>query len=476
MTSITQTLQQATALLTELVGVDFAALSHSDQVGMLAPIEAIGRLADAARIKVAAEVDESSRFELGTAGASAKHGHRKPIHLIEERTRVSQAEVVRRIRLGRVTRVQTSLLGDRMPPRRPTISAALFAGELGVDSAYLIEAMLRRSESGSAAGSSATAELIAVAERALVESAAVQCADLVCAEARVWREALDPDGAEPSYEETLALRSVTVGRERNGITDIHIKADPIGRAIIVSVLADSTVPGAQPRFMSDEDAVRGATPVTDDAGNTIESIADLRTRAQKQYDIFFGTLQASARTVHTGGAATRSTASVVATISLHDLEAGTGIGWLDGIDEPIPASVVQELACDGGIRRMVLGNAGEPLYLGDRERYFTSGQRRALAVRDGGCVRCGAPPSWCHAHHVLFSSRGGPTDVDNGVLLCPAHHHALHAGLFEIRMVDRMPQLRTLSLFDADGEWRPGRRSRVAITETVSRLVAVSMA
>jgi hypothetical protein len=470
--AITQTLEQATALLTELVSLDFAALSHSDQVRMLAPIEALGRLADAARIKVAAEVDESSRFDLGMKGASVEHGHRKPVHLIEERTRVSQAEVMRRIRLGRATRAQTTLLGDRLPARRPTIAAALFAGELGVDSAYLIESMLRRSESGSAA----TLELVAVAEQALVESAAVQCADLVGAEARVWRQALDPDGAEPSYEETLAQRSVTVGRERNGITDIHIKADPIGRAIIVSVLADSTVPGAQPRFLSEEEAARGTTQVADDDGNVIEAIADLRTRAQKQYDIFFGTLQASARTVQSGGAATRSTASVVATISLCDLEAGTGIGWVDGSDEPIPASVVQQLACDGGIRRMVLGNAGEPLYLGDRERYFTAGQRKALAVRDGGCVRCGAPASWCHAHHVIFASRGGPTDVDNGVLLCPAHHHALHAGLFEIRMIDGMPQLRTLSLFDADGEWRPARRSRVAITEAVAKSLAAAAA
>lgn len=470
--AFTETLEQATALLRELVGVDFAALSHSDQVRMLAPIEALGRLADASRIKIAAEVDESSRFDLGTEGASSKHGHRKPMHLIEERTRVSQAEVMRRIRLGKVTRTQTTLLGDRMPARRPAIAAALFAGELGVDSAYLIESMLRRSESGSAA----TAERVAVAEESLVESSATQCADLVGAEARVWREALDPDGAEPGYEETLAQRSVTVGRERNGITDIHIKADPIGRAIIVSVLADSTAPGAQPRFLSDEDAARGTTHVTDGHGNVTEAIADLRTRAQKQYDIFFGTLQASARTMQSGGAATRSTASVVATISLHDLESGTGIGWLDGIDEPVPASVVQELACDGGIRRMVLGNAGEPLYLGDRERYFTAGQRRALAVRDGGCVRCGAPASWCHAHHVIFSSRGGPTDVDNGVLLCPAHHHALHAGLFEIRMINGMPQLRTRSLFDSDGEWRPARRSRVAITETVARSLAVLVA
>src|SRR5690606_6482299 len=125
----------------------------------------------------------------------------------------------------------------------------------------------------------------------------------------------------------------------------------------------------------------------------------------------------------------RATSTVMAVIQLSDLEKGTGVGWLDDIDEPVSAQTVQELACDAGFARIVIGPHGEVLSLGRKERFFSPAQRRALAVRDGGCVwpQCTAPPSWCHAHHVIEYENGGRTDIDNGALLCPAHHHMLHA-------------------------------------------------
>ncbi|MDQ1560821.1 MAG: hypothetical protein QOE85_162, partial [Actinomycetota bacterium] len=134
-------------------------------------------------------------------------------------------------------------------------------------------------------------------------------------------------------------------------------------------------------------------------------------------------------------------------------------------NEPLPASVIQEMACDSGFRRVLLGNSGEPLYEGRLERYFTAAQRRALAVRDGGCVGpgCTAPPSWCHAHHVKPWSRDGETDIGNGVLLCPAHHHALHAGAFDIAMTNGKPMLRLHSYLDGPSEWMPVGGTRATL-------------
>jgi hypothetical protein len=37
-------------------------------------------------------------------------------------------------------------------------------------------------------------------------------------------------------------------------------------------------------------------------------------------------------------------------------------------------------------------------------------------------------PRWIHAHHVWHWSKGGPTSLDNLVLLCPRHHRLLHEG------------------------------------------------
>ena len=57
----------------------------------------------------------------------------------------------------------------------------------------------------------------------------------------------------------------------------------------------------------------------------------------------------------------------------------------------------------------------------------TVAQRRALNVRDGGCRFPGCPQRlFVDAHHVDYWENGGPTDLDNLVLLCRVHHRAIH--------------------------------------------------
>ena len=87
-----------------------------------------------------------------------------------------------------------------------------------------------------------------------------------------------------------------------------------------------------------------------------------------------------------------------------------------------------------------------------------------MIARDGdrcivpGCTRRAAASE---AHHVIFRSHGGPTNIDNGILLCPAHHHALHQGAFEITMIDGMPYYRaSIHTFD-DTAWTPVSRNRL---------------
>jgi hypothetical protein len=55
--------------------------------------------------------------------------------------------------------------------------------------------------------------------------------------------------------------------------------------------------------------------------------------------------------------------------------------------------------------------------------------RRALEYRDRCCVvpGCGATGG-LHAHHIRHWEDGGPTELDNLVLVCPYHHRAHHRG------------------------------------------------
>ena len=52
---------------------------------------------------------------------------------------------------------------------------------------------------------------------------------------------------------------------------------------------------------------------------------------------------------------------------------------------------------------------------------------RSTYARSAACVArgCHRPPSQCQAHHVIHWANGGPTNLDNLVLLCHSHHHQL---------------------------------------------------
>ncbi len=68
---------------------------------------------------------------------------------------------------------------------------------------------------------------------------------------------------------------------------------------------------------------------------------------------------------------------------------------------PIPRSVLDRIACDSEVTRVVFGPAGQVLDVGRTQRTFTGPRRRALDARDGGCRApgCNAPPRLCEGHH-----------------------------------------------------------------------------
>lgn len=86
------------------------------------------------------------------------------------------------------------------------------------------------------------------------------------------------------------------------------------------------------------------------------------------------------------------------------------------------------LLCDPVLHPLLVDHRQVPLALGLAVRLATPGQRRALAIRDGGCVfpGCDRPPGWCDAHHVQPCEQLGPTDLFNLALLCRYHHGISH--------------------------------------------------
>ncbi|MBN3497150.1 HNH endonuclease signature motif containing protein, partial [Arthrobacter pascens] len=84
---------------------------------------------------------------------------------------------------------------------------------------------------------------------------------------------------------------------------------------------------------------------------------------------------------------------------------------------------------------------GRILDIGRTTRIFPPHIRKALTARDQGCAfpNCTIPAPWCEAHHTTYWSHGGPTNTDNGTLLCSHHHHLIHKEQWTIHMRSGVP-------------------------------------
>jgi hypothetical protein len=90
--------------------------------------------------------------------------------------------------------------------------------------------------------------------------------------------------------------------------------------------------------------------------------------------------------------------------------------------------------CDSDLFRAVMNAAGEVLDIGRATREWTTAIRRAVRLRDRGCVfpGCDRPPSWCDTHHCFEWDHGGPTSADNGAQLCRRHHTFIHTKRWKV--------------------------------------------
>jgi hypothetical protein len=132
-----------------------------------------------------------------------------------------------------------------------------------------------------------------------------------------------------------------------------------------------------------------------------------------------------------GGDAT----TVMVTMTLDQLRSElAAAGVISGDDLRVSAGELRRLACTAGIIPVVLGGRSEVLDLGRTSRLFSRAQRKALRIRDRRCRArgCTMPATWCEAHHLKPWALGGKTNLDDGVLLCPFHHHRAHDPTYDL--------------------------------------------
>ena len=468
----------------------------SELVEMVRLSEEAGRLIDGIRAEVAHEVDartfrkapEDPKDSLAHAyGFGSSHA------FLQQLTLTSRATITKRLRVAQQCRTRMSLLGEELPGDFDHVGEAFFSGRISIDTAEAITRALGKLPS------TVPAELVDIAERNLVSHATgIELADGVWDDsdgnthagasgvpthtadieqlARGWVAALDQDGTLPR-EETLARRFVRLGRERQGLVPVHGSLLPEVAAMFER-MCDAVL---NPRISQhDDDGIEannherrandteGAHPrervsrvrfvPADDTSDLRPQ--DSRTADQKRHDalatIFGVAMKHEDMPRHNGEALT-----LTIQVTEGDLMKRGATAWIpsNGGLTPVDSGAARHAGCVGSVLRVTQDVTGRIVDLETTARIFNAHQRRAIMLRDGGCIMPGCTQSatWCEVHHVTEWRHAGTTHTDNGVLLCWFHHRHLETHGWDVRMVDGVPEIMAPPWLDPEQRWRQAR-------------------
>ncbi|MBC3760886.1 DUF222 domain-containing protein [Quadrisphaera oryzae] len=299
----------------------------------------------------------------------------------------------------------------------------------------------------------------------------------------VLAQTLDPDRADRGFDpDDVDKRYLSLTVHDDGSVDVRGHLDAIVGAEFKAAIdhlskPDPTVraPLADPsRASALDDTADVPLPGVDDDGGTARpsrpavAVRDERTAPQRRADALALLTRLGRSSDETrGGEPPRII--VTATDGQVTGVPGSGRATNETTRRSLTTTQLQHLACSALMHTVTLSCQGADaavLALGRAVRLFSPAQRRAMLARDGGCIvpGCTAPPGWLEAHHVHAWAEGGPTDVDSGVLLCGRHHVLVTLGVWDVRMVDGVPQVRPPMSIDPLHRWVTNPRRAVAET------------
>ncbi|MFT4052353.1 MAG: DUF222 domain-containing protein [Microbacterium sp.] len=368
------------------------------------------RLLDAAAVQVAAEVSRQSRPELGADSLAKKQGHRNATSMIAATLGTSNGEAAKLVEVGDAVAPRLLLSGEAAPARHPHVGAAVTSGRLGRDAAAAIIRLLDGMSDRVRYEDLDAAEQILVGQAVGLDLAALQKI-LLRAEAH-----LDPDGVEPKEEELRERTFLNVRQDKTGMILLDGAFDP-ARGAPILCLIEAMVTAELNRQRDENTRGNGLPPrpIPVMQAEALLAICEHYTGCDRTGQSLPG-------------------ATVIVRLTLDDLQNQTGIATIDGIHQPISIGTARRLAAGGGIIPWVMGSDSTILDWGKRRRLFSPDQKLAIATRDGGCVGCGAPPGRSKVHHIRWWSHDGPTDLDNGCLVCDSCHHLIHDQGWDIRI------------------------------------------
>ena len=385
--------------------LDDAALMEAQRT-----LAGIGRHVDGFAARVAGEIEHRSRRELGHSGLAQRLGARTSEKLVQHLTGSTQQQSRTLVRVGALMITPV----DDGPPSAAwlvQVTAAVAAGMISLAAADAIRVGLGEPDADVSVDDliTATATLLATAPTLTVEQLAVTARDL--------RAELDLDKVADREQRMRDRRYLRFTPQLDGMTKVSGLLDPESAAHIVAAMDAATAPRrGGPRFV-DPTAAAAAEQLLGDERTIEQIVADT-----------FVDLVGIATLVDDGEVLGASRPVVQIHVTDRDLRERRGLGYIDGQLDPVSIATIERYICESGAIPISFDQSGEVLNLGRAQRTFTRRQRIALAARDGGCrfPGCDRPASWTEAHHITPWSKGGNTDLADGILLCQHHHMMIH--------------------------------------------------
>ena len=288
----------------------------------------------------------------------------------------------------------------------PVVKDAALTGQISLPHAKAVNRAMEQMPS------TFTAEQTRQAETLLVDLAGFRTPDDVVKEAARVARQVDPQDADEREKTRLAreremawqARSLSFNREAGSIMFHGSLPQVEGEAF---------------RTLIDAWAQQARRDSIDSGDTTGQEVTALQRRADALVCLV-GAAQTGSKAPTLAG----DRPVVTITLDYHKLmTAAFDAGVLpDGT--PLTAGDLRRLCCDANLIPAVLGAASEPLDIGRANRFVTPALRKALTLRDKHCAHpnCGRPAHLCDAHHIVPWWHGGPTNLNNLVLLCPYHH------------------------------------------------------
>ena len=399
----------------QVLTVDWASLSTTEAMATLEAAERARRALDVAIGHGIATADRLGNIEKKT-GLRAHHW-------LAHATHGSRAAASRSRKVGRIL------------VHFPHFAAAIAVGELSPDHAALLAGV---------ANARIRARLVEVDAELVTVARSLSFEDFR-RKLRGIAERLDEDGPEP--RDCSETDTVAMGRDFRGALHLRSEFTDHQAAVVEEALNAET-----------DRQYSSAAAEAEAVGSSVPSRGVLRARAL--FDLI--------RRGRATSAATSAAARTEAVVVVHADESLSPDCCRDG--EPLPRHVADVLTCDADVHPLLFSADGAPLWAGRTVRFATPAMRRALAVRDGGCIfpGCDAPPSWCDAHHIVHWKNKGRTDINKLAFLCRRHHGLVHTKGWSLEAVAPPP-----------GGWpgdRPPPQAFVWVTPWGARIPAQSAA